>query len=139
MSVLLLGGWHIFGGRTRGEERGHRRTKAPRDPRFAVESPLLYRPTGTLNWYKGTIQNVSPSGVLFQAEKVVALDCPIEMSFTLPAEAGSKRRIQVFCWGKVARTVTPVASDASPALAAKIVRYRSHARIEPDIQFKTAA
>ena len=139
MCVLLFGDWHIFGGRTTGEKRPQRGRKTERDPRFAVESPLLYRPTGTLNWYKGTIQNVSPSGVLFHAEKVVALDCPIEMSFTLPTEVGSKRKIQIFCWGKVARTVTPVASDASPALGAKILRYRSHARIDPDIQFRTAA
>jgi hypothetical protein len=104
-----------------------------------LESPLLYRPTGTLNWYKGTIQNVSPSGVLFQAEKVMPRDCPIEMSFSLPAEVGSKRRIQIFCWGQVARSVLPNASDASPSLAAKIVRYRSEGRIDPDIQFKTAA
>jgi hypothetical protein len=139
MSVLLFRGWHIFGGRARGHERPKGGRKVERDPRFVVNSPLLYRPTGALNWYRGTIQNVSPSGVLFQAEEVVPMDCPIEMSFTLPAEAGSKRRVQIFCWGKVARTVMPAVSDASPALAAKIVRYRSRARVEPEILFRTAA
>ena len=139
MAPRLFEGWHIFGGRAKGKESAPARKMVPRDARFVLESPLLYRPTGTLNWYKGTIQNVSPSGVLFQAEKVMPRDCPIEMSFSLPAEVGSKRRIQIFCWGQVARSVLPNASDASPSLAAKIVRYRSEGRIDPDIQFKTAA
>lgn len=139
MSLHLFRGWHIFGGRASGEKHDRDRKKVERDARFVVESPLLYRPTGTLSWYKGAIENVSPSGVLFQAEQLVPMDCPIEMSFTLPAEAGSKRKIQIFCWGTVARTVMPTASDASPAVAAKIVRYRSEARIHPDIQFQTAA
>ncbi|MBZ5545832.1 MAG: hypothetical protein LAO07_19495 [Acidobacteriia bacterium] len=139
MSLLLFGGWHIFGARAKGEKRQQGRRMVERDARFVVESPLLYRPTGSLIWHKGTIQNVSTSGVLFQAEELVTAACPIEMSFTLPAEVGSKRRIQVFCWGKVARTVMPAATDASPALAAEIVKYRSEARINPDIQFKTAA
>jgi hypothetical protein len=139
MSLRLFEGWHIFGGRAKGKEHASARKMVQRDARFAVESPLLYRPTGTLNWYKGAIQNVSPSGVLFEAEKVMPVDCPIEMSFSVPAEVGSKRRIQIFCWGQVARTVMPTASDLSPSLAAKIVRYRSEARVRPDIQFKTAA
>jgi hypothetical protein len=139
MPVLLFGGWHVFGARGSGEKRLQSRKKVQRDARFAVESPLLYRPTGTLNWHKGAIRNVGPSGVLFRAEELVPADCPIEMSFSLPAEAGSKRRIQIFCWGKVARTVPPAASDVSPSLAAKIVRYRSEAHIDPEIQFQTAA
>jgi hypothetical protein len=139
MPVLLFGGWHIFGLHGSGQKRDQGRKRVERDARFAVESPLLYRPTGTLNWYKGEIENVSPSGVLFQAEKLVPMDCPIEMSFSLPAEVGSKRKIQIFCWGKVARTVMPAASDVSPSLAAKITRYRSEGHIDPEIQFKTAA
>jgi len=139
MPVLLFGGWHIFGTRGSGEKHHQGREKVERDARFVVESPLLYRPTGTLSWYKGTIENISPSGVLFQAEKLVPMACLIEMSFSLPAEAGSKRRIQIFCWGKVARTVMPATSDVSPSLAATITRYRSEAHIDPEIQFRTAA
>jgi hypothetical protein len=139
MPVLLFGGWHIFRAHASGEKHHAGRKKIERDTRFVVQSALLYRPTGALSWYKGAIQNVSPSGVLFQAEKLVPRDCPIEISFSLPAEAGSKRRIQVFCWGKVARAVTPAAGDVPPSLAAKIVRYRSEAHIDPEIQFQTAA
>jgi hypothetical protein len=139
MSLRMFGGWRIFGGQAKGEKHHKGRKMVERDARFVVQSPLLYRPTGTLNWHKGTIRNVSPSGVLFQAEKLVPADGPIEMSFSLPAEVGSKRRIQIFCWGQVARTVMPPTSDVSPSLAAKITRYRSEAQIDPEIQFKTAA
>jgi hypothetical protein len=139
MPVLLFRGWHIFGTSASGEKRQQRRKMIERDARFVVESALLYRPTGTLNWHKGAIRNVSPSGVLFQAPELVPTNCPIEMSFSLPAEVGSRRRIQIFCWGKVARTVMPAARDASPSVAAKIVRYRSEAHIDPEIQFQTAA
>ena len=139
MPELLLGGWHIFRWHGSEKKHGQGRRRVERDERFVVSSQLLYRPTGTLNWNKGAIQNVSPSGVLFQAEKVVPMESPIEMSFSLPAEVGSKRKIQIFCWGKVARAVLPPTSDASPSLAAKITRYRSEGHIDPEIQFQTAA
>ena len=139
MSLLLFGGWHIFGPRAPRAENSRRSRTVERDKRFAVPTSLLYRPTGTLIWYRGAIQNISASGILFQAEHLVPVDSPIEMSLALPAEAGSKRKVQVFCWGKVARAVEPPASGASPALAAKIVRYRSDGQLDPGIQFKTAA
>jgi hypothetical protein len=139
MPVLLFGSWQVFGARASRDKRRLSRKKVEREARFVVVTPLLYRPTGTLNWYKGAIRNVSPSGVLFRAEELVPMGSAIELSFSLPAETGSKRRIQIFCWAKVARTVMPVRGDTSPSLAAKIVRYRSEAHIDPEIQFQTAA
>lgn len=123
--------------------RGTKAEKPPqlveRAERFGVRGSLIYRPTGGLTWYKGTIENLSLTGVLFRGEKAVPEACPIEMSLTLQQGNPLKTGVSLYCWGKTVRTVMPVTSDGRPAFAVKILRYQSEARPAPPIRFKSAA
>jgi len=110
-----------------------------RAERFGLRGSLIFRPTGGLTWYKGTIENLSLTGVLLRAEKAVPAGCPIEMSFTLQKGSPWKAGTSFFCWGKTVRTVMPATADARPALAVRILRYQSEGRMAPQIRFKSAA
>lgn len=111
-----------------------------RGSRFPFQVPVIYRETEGLVWYKGTTENASSKGILFRGEKYIPADTLIEMTFTPPVEAGTRKREDIFCWGEVVRTAAPSVVNARPALAAKILRYRSKPKFlsDSDTPFKTA-
>lgn len=110
-----------------------------RAARFGLGGSVIYRPTGGLTWYHGTIENLSLTGVLFRGQKAVPDGCPVEMSFTLQEGSPWKAGSSVFCWGRTVRTVMPTTTDAHPALAVRILRYQSEGRPAPQIRFRSAA
>ncbi|MBZ5514028.1 MAG: PilZ domain-containing protein [Acidobacteriia bacterium] len=112
-----------------------------RDQRHAFQVAVLYRQTGGLFWYKGTTENASNTGILFRGEKYIPVGTAIEMAFTSPARAGTRKAEGVFCWGTVVRTAPPSVLNAQPALATKILRYRSKPQFlsNSDTPFETAA
>jgi hypothetical protein len=67
--------------------------------------------------------NISRSGVLFHAGKMVELNTPVEMEFVQPAVLGGRAEDLVHCRAKIVRTILPAASDTRPALAAKFSKY----------------
>jgi hypothetical protein len=101
---------------------------------------MLYRQAGGLFWYKGTIENASSTGMLFRGEKYIPVDTAIEVAFTPPGQEGTWSEEDVFCWGKVVRTMPPSALNAQPALATKILRFRPKAKFlsDSDTPFKTS-
>jgi hypothetical protein len=109
-------------------------------PRHAFQTSVLYRQAGGLFWYKGTIENASGTGILLRGEKYIPVDTAIEVAFTPPGPAGTSSAEDVFCWGKVVRTMPPSALNAQPALATKIMRYRPRAKSlsDSDTPFKTS-
>ncbi len=129
--------WLALPGRIWFSRRRKTEVVSKREPRSVVEGPIIYRETNGLVWHNGTLENVSTTGVLFRAEKTMMIDTPIEMSFTLPAGGGAKCASQIFCWGKVARSIAPTANDQRAALAARVLRYRSKAQTAPEIRYKT--
>ncbi len=68
--------------------------------------------------------NISLSGVLFRAEQMMEEGTPVEMNFALPPEMGWEPGAVVLWPGQIVRAVPPTAIDASPALAAKILKSR---------------
>ena len=96
----------------------------PRAQRFPIQTTLRFRASGQSEWLEGETVNISRTGVLFQAQRVVLINTPVEMSFHLPVEIADESAAVVFCQGQVVRTVLPPATDASPVLAAKILEYR---------------
>ena len=95
----------------------------PRAQRFAIQMPLRYRRSGEVAWHEGKTENISRSGVLFQAEELLEMNTPVELSFALPVEVGGEAGAVVFCQSQIVRTVLPPATDARPALAALIRSY----------------
>jgi hypothetical protein len=95
-----------------------------RAPRFAIQMRLRYRPSGESKWWKGTIDNISRSGVLFRGEGYAQPNTHLEMSFVLPHEIFGVRSAEVLCRGVVVRSERPNGTEAFSALASTISHYR---------------
>jgi len=92
--------------------------------RFNLHLPLRYRLLGEQRWLSGTTENISRSGLLFQAEEMLQPNAQLEINLVLPAEIAGLAATEVVCRGEVVRTVGVPGKGVSPALAAKILQYR---------------
>src|SRR3984957_10792917 len=96
--------------------------------RFNLQLPLRYRPLGEKAWRPGTSENISRSGVLFQAQELLHPNAVVEITLVLPPEIAGLAATEVMCRAEVVRTIQshtqgqPQEKNKSvaPALAAKI-------------------
>jgi hypothetical protein len=95
-----------------------------RAQRFQLHLPLRYRRLGEENWHEGTTENISRSGLLFEAEEMLQPSAQLEINLVLPAEIAGLSPTEVVCRGEVVRNVQPRGDAVTPALAAKILQYR---------------
>jgi len=100
-----------------------RETSPTRAQRFHLHLPLRYRRLGEKEWHMGTTENISRSGLLFQADEVLQPSAQVEINLVLPAEIAGLSPTEVVCRGEVVRTVEPHGETLSPALAARILQY----------------
>ena len=63
-------------------------TPTPRAPRFDLRVPVRYRASGGDDWHAGSTENMSRTGLLFRADRLLPVSTPIEMLVTLPMRAG---------------------------------------------------
>jgi PAS domain S-box-containing protein len=91
--------------------------------RFNLQLPLRYRPLGEKSWRPGTTENISRSGLLFQAQELLHPNAQLEISLVLPAEIAGLAATEVICRGEVVRSVESRGQGVTPALAAKILQY----------------
>jgi tRNA C32,U32 (ribose-2'-O)-methylase TrmJ len=77
---------------------------------------------GERAWSKGTTENISRSGVLFRAERVIQPQAQLEINLVLPEEISGLSTAEVICRGEVVRAM-PEQPSMNAALAAKILRY----------------
>ena len=93
--------------------------------RFNLHLPLRYRPLGEKSWRPGTTENISRSGMLFQAQEMLYPNAQLEISLVLPAEIAGLAATEVICRGEVVRSVEAQkeGQGVAPALAAKILQY----------------
>jgi PAS domain S-box-containing protein len=94
-----------------------------RAQRFHLHLPLRYRRLGEKDWHVGTTENISRSGMLFQADEPLQPSAQLEINLVLPAEIAGLSATEVVCRGEVVRTVEHNGSTLSPALAARILQY----------------
>src|SRR3984957_772422 len=94
-----------------------------RAQRFQLHLPLRYRRLGEKQWHDGTTENISRSGMLFQAEELMQPNSQLEINRVLPAEIAGLSATEVVCRGEVVRTVEAHDTTLSPALAARILQY----------------
>jgi PAS domain S-box-containing protein len=111
--------------RTLGQPHFPKRAKISpfRAPRFDLHLPLKYRMVGESNWRDGTTENISRSGMLFQAEESLSPSAQLEINLVLPAEIAGLAAAEVVCRGEVVRTVEGESPTVNHALAAKIIQY----------------
>ena len=86
--------------------------------------PLQYRRAGEIWWLDGQVENISRSGVLFEAPLLMDVNTVVDLSFDLPVEIGGEAGAVVVCRGEVVRQLPPDSADAPAALATKILEYR---------------
>src|ERR1700690_2682174 len=99
---------------------GEKKIPPFRARRFNLHLPLRYRPLGEKSWRPGTTENISRSGLLFQAEELLHLNAQVEISLVLPPEIAGLPATEVIFRGEVVRSVEASSQDVHPALAAKI-------------------
>ena len=98
--------------------------ESTRAPRFGLHLTMKYRAVGQTRWQKGTTENISRSGVLFQAADLLDVNTPIEMRVALPIGDSAERFSEVLCTGRIVRIATRPGEQEHPALAAAITDYR---------------
>jgi|SRR6516164_9024715 len=91
--------------------------------------PVRYRPSGTDAWHEGRVENISESGMLFEAEHLIAVNTPVEMRFVPQATMFVESPAEIVCHGKIVRRVLPSEKQSTPALAATIATYRFRRRV----------
>ena len=94
-----------------------------RAQRFQLHLPLRYRRLGEKEWHVGTTENISRSGMLFQADETLQPNAQLEINLVLPQEIAGLSATEVVCRGEVVRTVEHNGSTLTPALAARILQY----------------
>jgi len=95
-----------------------------RAQRFDLHLPVRYRADSDGDWHKGTIKNISRSGVLFLAEDWAEPRSHLELALLLPKEAGVDRAGEVICRGTVIRAERGTSGDGSFLIAVRISHYR---------------
>ncbi len=88
-----------------------------RAKRFLIETAIRFRESGEKDWNDGTTKNISSSGVLFRADRILQIKSMLEMEIRFPPELTGGTTANVFCWGSIVR------SDAE-SQAASILGYR---------------
>jgi CheY-like chemotaxis protein len=100
-----------------------RPTPPSRAQRFQLHLPLRYRRLGEKQWHEGKTENISRSGMLFQADELLQPNAQLEINLVLPVEIAGLSSTEVVCRGEVVRTVEPQGETLTPALAARILQY----------------
>jgi len=103
--------------------RGREQFPPARAQRFQLHLPLRYRRLGETDWHEGKTENISRSGMLFQADEPLQPSALLEINLVLPPEIAGLSATEVVCRGEVVRTVQPNGGTVSPALAARILQY----------------
>ena len=94
--------------------------KVMRASRFPLRLSVRYRRLGDRDWRPGKTENISRSGVLFRAEEWVEIDQDVELRVELPVAGSGRECPEVFCRGRVVRTVLPTDSEPWPGAAVMI-------------------
>lgn len=63
----------------------------PRSRRIHLEQPLLYRQSDTTEWFPGTLQDISESGVSFVGDQPLCAGIELQMILVMPQEITDSR------------------------------------------------
>jgi PilZ domain-containing protein len=99
-------------------------TWVPRARRLKLQIPLRYRVKNLGNWYEGTVENISQSGVLFQGPQHFPDNTLVEMVFEMPEEISGQKNSNVLCQGRVIRTKESQQAEGKVGLVATILDYK---------------
>ena len=102
--------------------RARKLSWVPRARRVKVSgSGILYRRTGTAAWLRGSIDNISSSGVLFRCKETLPENTDVEMFLEMPSEISGQKNSRVLARGMIVRCET--APKGKHSMAAGIWDY----------------
>jgi len=107
------------------------RPYAPRARRYVVPISVLYRAQGEKTSLHGRTENISKSGVLVRADRLMKVRTPVELLLTIPPDLPSPFSGTTICRGRIVRAVEPSPLEDRPAFAARIVEYETSPSIDP--------
>ena len=106
-------------------DRETRLSWTPRARRIKVQGQdILYRPKGTTSWLRGTVDNISSSGMYFVCDQPVEENTELEMFLEMPVEITGQKNSRVMARGMVVRINAPAKEGDKSAIAAGIWDYQ---------------
>jgi hypothetical protein len=108
----------------RSENRSSCRENVLRAPRYAIQTAIRFRESGTADWHEGKTVNISRTGILFESDLNLAPRTLLEMQIILPNQIADETQANVLCWGPVVRLASIIEETGNSELAAAILRYR---------------
>jgi hypothetical protein len=121
------GPWRLW---VKDKEKSSRRPQgelgraSQRAQRFPIKVPMRYRKKLDKEWMEGRTENISQSGLLFQAPEPLNPDTLVQFYFALPQNKEGESGATVICEGLTIRTILPATSDESPLVAVKLLDYK---------------
>ncbi|MBZ5561301.1 MAG: PilZ domain-containing protein [Acidobacteriia bacterium] len=109
-------------------------TRRGRGQRVLMHAPLSYRRVGNGEWRRGKSENVSSSGILFQAEHPETVGTPVDIRFNEPLETGDEAGILESCRGEIVRALEVPGTDQILMLAAKLSQFQFKPRPAFDVR-----
>jgi hypothetical protein len=86
-----------------------------RPQRVSLQVPVRYRAIGEGAWHQGRTENISRTGVLIRAARVVPVGAEVDVILTVPTGIMAEMAAEIICDGAVARHV-PVIAGGSPGI-----------------------
>lgn len=99
-----------------------------RAPRYRLSLPVRFRCEGDHHWHEGKTENISSTGVLFCAPRLVPVQQSLEITLVLNIEFGTMAMGEIQCIGQVVRAEARQCDDSNIAIAAVL---SNHAFLAP--------
>ena len=108
----------------RGKARTAKPSWVPRARRLKLNIPVRYRIKNLSNWFEGTIDNISQSGVLIYGPEELPENALLEMVFEMPEEISGQKNSNVLCQGRIIRAKGAHDPGEGTGMAASILDYK---------------
>ncbi len=109
-------------------------TKRGRSQRVLMHAPLSYRRVAEGEWLRGKSENVSSSGILFQAAQLETVGTAVDIKFDEPLETGDDTGILESCRGEIVRALAVPGTEQVLMLAAKLSQFQFKPRPPFDVR-----
>jgi len=95
-----------------------------RAQRFPIHAALFYRTLGERDWYSGTVENISSSGVMFHGEHRLEIGSVIEVHISLSGVIASQRAGRIAGRGRIVRLLQCESDSSCTLMAAALTSSR---------------
>jgi len=102
----------------------HGGTMLARAQRFPIHATMLYRIHGERDWYPGTVENISSSGLLFHGDHLLEINSSIEVNVSLTGILAGGHGGRIVGRGKIVRLSPCMVQPSCIMIAATLYHSR---------------